>query len=78
LPKKLTTFCGDVCHVRFNRKTFPKSGKSIINNCFVEGKDIKLIWDTSTRALLGLTNEANLEATTAKYQKQFKELLCRN
>jgi hypothetical protein len=73
LNKKETTFYGDVCYVRFDRKTIPKSGKSIINNCFVENrKHYYLVWDIRTRALLGLCWN-DLETTTRKYNEQFNQ-----
>ncbi len=55
IGKKDTSFYPGCCNVRFNRKTLPKSGKSIIDGCFVEDKgSYKLVWDRETRCLLGL------------------------
>ena len=72
LHKKFTTFYGDVCYVRFDRKTLPKSGKSILNNCFIEKKNtVWLIWDIKTRALLGIGNDKNLVCKTLEYSKRF-------
>ena len=55
IGKKDTSFYKGCCHVGFHRKTFPKSGKSIVDGCFIQKKDhYYLIYDIETRALLGL------------------------
>lgn len=70
LKKKETSFHEKFTHVRFDRKTLPKSGKSIVGNCFVEDKgSYHLIWDKETRALLGL-NINKIE----EYERKFNEL----
>ena len=55
IGKKDTSFYTGSCNVLFDRKTIPKSGKSIVDGCFIKDKgSYKLVYDISTRALLGL------------------------
>jgi hypothetical protein len=75
IGKKDTVFLGECCNVRFDRKTFPKSGKSVLNGCFIEKKPYGwLVWEKTTRALLGLVyNESNLESKTKEWKRRFNE-----
>jgi len=75
-PKKETTFVEGVCNVRFNRKTLPKGGKSVLNGCFIElSGQHWLIWDLVTRASLGICkNEDRLDLVTKSLQERFKVL----
>jgi len=67
IGKKDTSFYPGACKVGFHRKTFPKSGKSIIDGCFVQAKHhYHLIYDLETRCLLGLD---------INKIKQYRELL---
>lgn len=62
IGKKDTAFYRGCCHVRFDRKTLPKGGKSVINGCFIERKAYGwLIWCKTTRALLRLTKQEPTE-----------------
>jgi len=76
IPKKDTTFFKECCHVRFDRKTLPKSGKSIVNECFVESKAYGyLVWDKETRALFGIVKDAEqLNDKTKEWKRRFDEL----
>ena len=66
------TLLNEACHVRFDRKTLPKSGKSILNDCFIEKKNkVWLIWHRQTRALLGIANDKNLACKTLEYSERF-------
>jgi len=72
LYKKLTSFYEGHCRVRFDRKTFPKTGKSIVNNCFIDSKDgISSVYDYHTRALLGICKTDNVDKYTKKWKEQF-------
>ena len=67
IGKKNTSFYPGCCNVLFDRKTIPKSGKSIVDGCFIKDKgSYELVYDTQTRALLGLDR---------RKIKQYKELL---
>ncbi len=69
IGKKETSFYPHFIHVRFNRKTLPKSGKSIVNGCFVEIKGFyALIWDIKTRALLTLCSVDLIEEKTKEFK----------
>ena len=75
LAKKFTEFYEGVCHVRFNRKTFPKKGKSVLNGCFVEyKKEVCYIWEYRTRALLGCCTELNLHNRSIEWSQKFKDI----
>jgi hypothetical protein len=76
IKKKDTTFFPGCCNVRFDRKTLPKKGKSILNGCFIEKKGIAwLVWETRTRCLLGLVyDEDRLEIKTKEWKERFNEL----
>jgi hypothetical protein len=75
IGKKDTTFFEDCCHVRFDRKTLPKSGKSILNGTFIENKGYAyLVWDRETRALFGLVyDESELDSKTKEWKRRFNE-----
>ncbi len=67
IGKKDTSFYPGHCNVIFDRKTMPKSGKSLIDGCFIKDKGTyQLVYDVKTRALLGLD---------VNKIKQYKELL---
>jgi len=67
IGKKDTTFYPGCCNVCYDRQKLPKSGKSIVDGCFIRDKGTyKLVYDISTRALLGLD---------INKIKQYKELL---
>ena len=67
IGKKDTSFYPGCCHVGFHRKTFPKSGKSIVDGCFVQKKHhYTLVYDIETRCLMGID---------VNKIKQYKELL---
>ena len=70
IGKKDTIFFEGCCNVLFDRKTIPKSGKSIKDSCFIKDKKIyHLIYDIDTRALLGLNINKLKE-----YQRRFDEI----
>jgi len=72
LHKKFTSFYEGTCRVKFDRKTIPKSGKSIIGTCFVETKNETCnIYDSKTRALLGICKETNKEYYCKLWGEQF-------
>jgi len=78
LPKKKTSFWEGVCHVRFDRKTLPKSGKNIIDNCFIENKkSYWLIWDKDTRALLSVYSGRDVESYVKTIKERWKEYVRR-
>ena len=55
IGKKNTSFYPGCCNVLFDRKTIPKSGKSIKDGFFIKDKGTySLVYDIQTRALLGL------------------------
>jgi hypothetical protein len=76
LPKKATSFYKGCCMVRFDRKTMPKSGKSFVNGCFVEKKSYAyLVWDTSSRALLGIVkHEHELEEKAKEWKRRIDDM----
>ena len=76
IGKKDTSFYDGCNHVRFDRKKLPKSGKSIINDTFVEKKGfVWLVWHLKTRALLGVIyNDTNIEKLTEEWKRRFNEL----
>ena len=74
LLKKETTFCGACCHVRFDRKTLPKSGKSIFKDYFIDtANGVTRVWHKHTRALMiaGVIRE---EVIAKLYTNKFKEI----
>ena len=67
IGKKNTSFYPGCCNVIFDRKTIPKSGKSLINGCFIKDKgSYQLVYDIKSRALLGID---------VNKIEQYKELL---
>jgi hypothetical protein len=74
LSKKVTSFYKGCCHVRFDRKTLPKSGRSVINDCFVENKyDVYLVWYRPTRALLGIVKrESDLAEKINEWKRRLE------
>jgi len=75
LPKKATSFYPGCCHVRFDRKGLPKSGKSIYKTCFIDSVNgIQRAWDRDTRALLLVsTKELDMDVLDQLIE-QFKEI----
>jgi len=75
LPKKKTCFYGQVCHVRFDRKTFPKKGKSVLLNSFIDTKHgYWRIWDIETRALLKVCHDIPTEDSIKQIRKKIGEM----
>ncbi len=60
--------------LRFDRKTIPKSGKSVYKTVWIEKKKYGyLIWDRQTRALLGTAKEHNLFEKADEYIRRFTD-----
>lgn len=70
IGKRDTSFYPGHCNVIFDRKTIPKSGKSIKDGFFIKQKDhYSLVYDIQTRALCGLDKNKLKE-----YRRRLNEL----
>jgi len=78
LPKKRTTFNVGSIAVRFDRINLPRSGKSIVGDCFIETKKgITSLWCLRTRALIMAATDYDMvinQMSTLKFKKIMEEL----